>query len=114
MVCGGLKQYQILYLCNNLSIIPFTNEEQLKKDLQTFLKNMYSIGMLLPLYFPPGMYFSVVSMGYTIFPESSSLSTSAIADVRWSDLGGMEEAKKEVYDLISIPLKFRGQCKEII
>lgn len=40
--------------------------------------------------------------------ESESLGTSPIPDVRWADLGGMEDAKKEVFDLISIPLSLGG------
>ena len=31
---------------------------------------------------------------------------SAIPEVKWSDVGGLENAKEDIYDTIQLPLKF--------
>lgn len=33
-------------------------------------------------------------------------SISAIPEVKWSDVGGLENAKEDIYDTIQLPLKF--------
>eukprot|EP00340_Litonotus_pictus_P003365 CAMPEP_0170526388 /NCGR_PEP_ID=MMETSP0209-20121228/11813_1 /TAXON_ID=665100 ORGANISM="Litonotus pictus, Strain P1" /NCGR_SAMPLE_ID=MMETSP0209 /ASSEMBLY_ACC=CAM_ASM_000301 /LENGTH=381 /DNA_ID=CAMNT_0010816177 /DNA_START=2064 /DNA_END=3206 /DNA_ORIENTATION=- len=41
-----------------------------------------------------------------IFPQENSLSVSSIPNVKWEDVGGLEEAKTIIYDTIQLPLKF--------
>jgi len=31
---------------------------------------------------------------------------SSIPEVKWSDVGGLENAKEDIYDTIQLPLKF--------
>lgn len=41
-----------------------------------------------------------------LFPEQSMLSVSSIPNVKWEDVGGLEDAKAVIYDTIQLPLKF--------
>lgn len=107
---SGSSKRQLLFLCKYIKISSMPDIETLKKNIQELIKSMDAIGN--------SHYNSVEQLTEPYvshcFSESPFISTSSIPTVQWDDLGGMEEARREVYDLISIPLKFNtNNCSKL-
>lgn len=106
-VSSGLTMKQLHTICGNLSTSSLADEVVFKKELQALIRSFHATGVCMAWL---GTINRRASLNQRLFiqicrSDSSSL-FSSIPDVRWEDLGGMEEAKREINDLISLPLKF--------